>query len=148
MRRCAVFAVGLALLATAALAGEAFKDTEYISGHTGFAKKLKGTLVIEESAVQLVGNDGRLLLEIPITQIVKATDSHEQNSGSFGRKMALGLVASKNEEFLTVETRSAENAEEVVFKTTQKTAAGIAAKINFHVSRLQQESKPLESKPQ
>jgi hypothetical protein len=121
----------LLLAGTQALAQERFPDVEYFSGKAGFAQKLKGTLLIEATGVKFVKKDGAPIFEIPMPNIVSATATKEQDSGSFGRKMALGIFASKTEEFLQVETRTADGADAVIFKTKKKQAPGMAAKINF-----------------
>ena len=42
------------------------------------------------------------------------------------------MGGSKSEEFLRVETKSADAAEVLVFKTKKEKSPGMAAKINFH----------------
>ncbi len=121
----------LLLAGIPALAQDRFPDVEYFSGKAGFAQKRKGTLLIEATGLRFVKKDGHPIFEIPLASIVSATATKEQDAGSFGRKMALGIFASKTEEFLQVETRTAESADAVIFKTKKKQAPGMAAKINF-----------------
>lgn len=118
-----------------ASAQDRFPDVEYISGKSGFDKKTKGSLVVDEKAVKFVNKDGGAIFELPIVSVVSASQSREKDEGSFGRKMALGIFAGKTEEFLQVETKTAEGAEVVVFKTKKKMSPGMAAKINFYVEK-------------
>jgi hypothetical protein len=122
--------------APAAVAQERFPDTEYFSGKAGFSKKVKGTLVIEPAALRFVTKGDKPIFEIPMAVVVSASATKEQDSGSFGRKMALGIFASKTEEFLQVETRTTEGADVVIFKTKKKQAPGMAAKVNYFREQL------------
>jgi hypothetical protein len=108
-----------------------YRDTEYVSGKTGFGKKIKGQLVLQEQEVSFRDNDGNKVFGIPIKAVKEVSNSVETDPGSFGRKMALGVFASKREEFLTVKTESPEGAEAVVFKCKKKTSEGMTAKIQF-----------------
>jgi hypothetical protein len=126
------------LLASPALCGDSFPGTEYVSGKGGFQNKVKGTLLIEESEVRFMTDGGGLAFAIPMTAVVKASESKERDEGSFGRKAALGIFASKTEEFLQVESKSETGAEAVIFKCKKKTAPGMAAKINFFADKVKE----------
>lgn len=127
-----ILAATAAILCTSPLrASEVLRDVEYVTGKAGLKDKVKGNLALDAAEVRFENGKGKVIFSIPIGHVVKASESQERSEGSFGRKMALGIFASKTEEFLQVETRSAEGAEVVVFKTHKKQAAGIAAKINF-----------------
>ena len=138
--RMMALVMGGFVLASPALAGDSFPGTEYVSGKGGFQSKVKGTLQIEANEVRFVAGNGGALFSIPMTSVVKATDSREKDEGSFGRKAALGIFASKTEEFLQIESRSDQGAEAVVFKCRKKTAPGMAAKINFFADKLREQS--------
>ena len=130
---CATAAAGL-LLAGSAYAEDRFPDVVYTSGKAGFDQKIKGSLVVDEKAVKFVSKNGAVF-ELPIATVISASQSREKDEGSFGRKMALGVFAGKTEEFLQVETKTAESAEVVIFKTKKKQSPGMAAKINFYVEK-------------
>jgi len=131
--------MALGVLSAAALVqADSFTDVEYVSGMTGFTKKAKGTLVVEESQLRFQNKDGALIFAIPIAEVTDAVDSREHSEGSVGRKMALGIFAGKDEEFLTVKAENSASAEAVVFKCRSKTASGMAAKINFFAKRAHQ----------
>ncbi|HSD65801.1 MAG TPA: hypothetical protein VLF95_03815 [Vicinamibacteria bacterium] len=112
-------------------AADTFEGVEYISGKAGFEKKVKGQLTIDEKEVRFADNQGKLVFSIPTAEIEKASAGTQHDSGSFGRKMALGIFASKTEEYLTVESHNADGAEGVVFKVKKKTGAGMATKISY-----------------
>lgn len=131
--------MGGLFLASPALCGDSFPGTEYVSGKDGLQNKVKGSLVIEENEVRFLAGNGGVVFSIPMTSVVKAADSKEREEGSFGRKAALGIFASKTEEFLQVETQSDQGAEAVIFKCKKKTAPGMAAKINFYASKLREQ---------
>jgi len=118
-------------LAGLASAGDSFNNIEYISGKAGFAKKAKGQLTIDEKAVAFSDQKGKLLFSIPMAEIDKAEAGTQREEGSFGRKMALGIFASKTEEYLQIDSHDANGAEGVVFKVKKKTGAGMATKIAF-----------------
>jgi hypothetical protein len=142
MNRVTVVALGALLAAAPSVRGQSYADTEYVSGKAGYEKKAKGTLVIEESELRFQDKNGALVFTIPMSSVLNATDSREHNEGSFGRKMALGIFASKSEEFLTVKTETTDSAEAVVFKCKKKTAPGMAAKISHHARRIKSASAP------
>ncbi len=137
-------AVGL-LVAQPLSAADVFPDTEYISGKGGFTQKIKGTLFIEESQVRFANKSGQEVFAIPMAAVKQASNSKERDEGSFGRKAALGIFASKTEEFLQVDTESAEGAEAVVFKTKKKMSPGMAAKLNFYAAKLRPPAEPQAS---
>jgi tricorn protease-like protein len=110
-------------------ADDTFK-AEYVSGKAGFDKKIKGQLLISEQA--LVMMDGtKVIFTIPLTTVMKATDTVENNSGGFGRKLMFGNFSNRSEGFVFVTTETADAAEAIVFKVAQKAPAGIVAKIQF-----------------
>lgn len=131
--------MGGLVLAAPAFCGDSFPGTEYVSGKGGLQSKVKGTLVIEENEVRFLAGNGAAVFSIPMATVMKATDSREKDEGSFGRKAALGIFASKTEEFLQLDTQSETGAEAVVFKCKKKTAPGMAAKINFYAGKLREQ---------
>ena len=135
MRSVRSWAAVAVLLAVPALAGDTYPNTEYVSGKSGFNEKIKGTLTVDENAVTFLDKAGREVFSVPMAAIVNASNSKEREEGSFGRKMALGVFASKTEEFLQVDTKSDTGAEAIVFKTKKKMSPGMAAKINYHVEK-------------
>jgi hypothetical protein len=126
------------LLPAAALAGDTFRDVEYLAGKAGFEKKVKGLLTIDEKEVTFVDQKGKILFAIPVAEIDKAEAGSQREEGSFGRKMALGIFASKTQEYLHVESHNATGAEAVVFKVKKKTGVGMATKINFWADHARQ----------
>jgi hypothetical protein len=112
-------------------AADTFPDVEYISGRAGLKDKIKGTLVVDEQAIRFQDRKGKPVFSIPLEHVVAAVQSRDRDEGSFGRKMALGIFASKTEEFLRVETKSPEGADVVTFKTKKNQSPAMAAKINF-----------------
>jgi len=102
-----------------------------IPGKAGFNQKVKGMLVVDEKEVRFADKNGNTVFSVPIPDVVDATRSREREEGSFGRKMALGIFASKNAEYLRLETKSATGAEVIVFQTKKEKSPGIAAKIKF-----------------
>lgn len=137
--RIMAMVVGGFLLASPALCGDSFPGTEYVSGKGGFASKAKGTLFIEDNEARFMTESGGVLFSIPMAGVIKASASREHDEGSFGRKAALGVFASKTEEFLQIESRSEQGAEAVVFKCKKKTSPGMAAKINFLADKLREQ---------
>jgi hypothetical protein len=71
------------------------------------------------------------IFAIPLAQIRQLTNSMETNPGSFGRKLALGIFASKKEEFVFVTSESGTATEAIVLKTKDKASPGIVAKVRF-----------------
>jgi hypothetical protein len=137
--RVMALVMGGFLLASPALCGDSFPGTEYVSGKAGFGSKIKGTLLIAENEVRFMSESGGAIFSIPIATVVKATASREHDEGSFGRKAALGVFASKSEEFLQVDTRSEQGAEAVVFKCKKKTSPGMAVKVNFSADKAREQ---------
>jgi len=113
----------------------------------GFAKKVKGQLTIDETAVGFTDEKGKLLFSIPMAEIDKAEAGTQREEGSFGRKMALGIFASKTEEYLQIESHDSNGAEGVVFKVKKKTGAGMAAKIAFWSGKAKAPATEQVSKP-
>ena len=127
--------VGLFSLALPVRAQETFKDVEYISGKGGFEKKIKGVLLMDEEALRFTDKKGNVVFEMPLATMTEVSASREQESGSFGRKMALGVFASKDQEYLLVKTETEDAAEAIVFKCKKKTSEAMATKINFQVKK-------------
>ena len=125
------------LVCVPALAGDSFEKVEYIGGKDGHEKKVKGVLHLEDDEIRFTDKKGRTVFTIPLAQVTEVEASKEREEGSFGRKMALGVFASKNQEYLYIETESPETAEVIVFKCKKKTSEGMAAKINFELKSLQ-----------
>jgi hypothetical protein len=129
------WAAAAVLAAVPAMAGDTYPNTEYVSGKGGFNQKIKGTLTVDENAVTFQDKSGREVFSVPMAAVVSASNTKERDEGSFGRKMALGIFASKTEEFLQVDTKTDTGAEAIVFKTKKKMSPGMAAKINYYVEK-------------
>lgn len=123
------------LWAVSARAADTFEGVEYVSGKAGFEKKVKGQLTIDEKEVRFGDNKGKVLFSIPMAEIDKANAGTQHEAGSFGRKMALGIFASKTEEYLTIESHNANGAEGLVFKVKKKTGTGMATKITYRAGK-------------
>ena len=122
MRSTPVLVACTLLLAGIALAADSFRNVEYISGRAGLEKKVKGQLTIDEKEMSFTDERGKHLLSIPMAEIDKAEAGAQREEGSFGRKMALGIFASKTEEYLHVESHNDAGAEAVVLKVKRNTA--------------------------
>jgi hypothetical protein len=116
-------------------ADEVFPDVRYVSGRSGFDEKVKGTLTLTESELRFADQDGKPLFTIPLAEITEVSNSVEQNPGSTGAKLLLGVFASKKEEFLYVSTETASAAEALVFKCRNKTSPAMLAKIRFQMKK-------------
>jgi hypothetical protein len=142
MRAVSILAAGVMLWALPLSAGEVFPDIEYITGKAGLDDKVKGSLVLDEKEIRFNDKNQRSVFSIPIEQVVNATQSREREEGSFGRKMALGIFASKNAEYLRVETKTPEGADVLIFKTKKEKSPGMVAKINLHRDNVKNPSTP------
>ena len=121
------------LTATPLVASDVFPDVEYVSGRGGLDHKVKGTLMLDERGVTLKDKNGAEVFSLPIKSVTAASSSVNRDEGSFGRKMALGIFASKTEEFLTVHTEGPQGAEAIMVKCKKHTSQGMADKIQFQV---------------
>jgi len=137
-RSLAFFLMAGLLLSLPALAQDSFKDVEYITGKEGFEKKIKGVLWLDDEEIRFTDKKGKAVFTIPLAAVTEVEASSEREEGSFGRKLALGIFASKNQEYLYIDTETEETAEVVVFKCKKKTAGGTAAKINFQLEKLKE----------
>lgn len=137
-----VLVVGAVLLSGRAGAGDDYDGVEYVAGKAGFEKKIKGRLTIDEHGVRFDDQKGRAIFSIPAVGIDGAKAGAEREEGSFGRKMALGIFASKTQEYLQVESHDATGAEAVVFRVRKKTGAGMAAKIHFWADKARAKEAP------
>lgn len=116
-------------------AQDVFPDVEYIQGRTGFSEKIKGKLVIGATDV-VFQKDDSTVFTIPIATIKDVTNSLQTDPGSVGRKLMLGVFASKREEFLYVNTETPDRAEAIVFKCRKKnTSPDMMAKIKFQMAK-------------
>jgi hypothetical protein len=125
-----------------AVGADTFRDVEYISGKAGFEKKIKGLLTIDEKSVSFSSEKGELLFSIPMPEVDKADAGAQREEGSFGRKMALGIFASKTEEYLHVESHTQSGAEAVVFKVKKNTGPGMATKVMFWAGKAKSPAAP------
>lgn len=136
MKSLARFAALACLAALPALAQETFPDTEYISGHATLGdKKAKGTLILSDTEIRFMSDKGVPLITVPLVTVTDAKATREHEGGSFGRKMMLGAFASKDNEYLEIDTRSDTGASALIFKTKKKQSAGMAEKIKFSVDK-------------
>jgi hypothetical protein len=132
--RWLVLALSIAPIAPLA-AQEVFPDVEYVSGHEGFTKKIKGRLELSDAELRFVGKKGTEIFAIPLTRITRVTNSIETNPGSFGRKLALGIFASKKEEFVYITWEDEVSTEAIVLKTRDKASPAIVTKVRFNHHR-------------
>jgi hypothetical protein len=126
---------GSVLLAPAAVAQEGFPNIEYINGKAGFPEKIKGQLILTPTELSFTSKDGAAVFSIPLSEVKDVSNSVEENPGSTGRKLLLGIFANKKEEFVYITTETAAAAEALVFKTKNKMSPGIVAKIRFQVKK-------------
>lgn len=124
-----------ALGARAAQAQEVIPDVEYMTGKGGFEDKIKGQLVLTDSAVTFVNKQGANVFTIPVSTIKDVTQNVSEDPGSTGRKLLLGVFANRREEYVYIGTETAETAEGIVFRTKKNTSLGIVNKIKFLVRR-------------
>src|SRR5947199_5820188 len=115
----------LATAATVALpigvwAQDVFPDVEYIQGRTGFPEKIKGKLVIQDTGLTFVTKNDSTVFRVPIATIKDVTNSLQTDPGSVGRKLMLGMFASKREEFLYLNTETPDCAEAIDYKCHKK----------------------------
>ncbi len=134
MRISMFLACALTLAPLSALA-ESFPDVEYTSGHAGLDHKVKGTLTIDDQSVSFQDKNGTAVFTLPIKTVTSASSSVNHDEGSFGRKVALGIFASKTEEFLTIHTEGPQGAEALMLKCKKHTSQGIADKIQYQAKR-------------
>jgi len=136
MKRLIVFVMATMLWpGVAAWSQEVFPNVQYISGRAALPVKIKGSLVLTASELRFNNEKGDSVMVLPLSMIKTVTNSVEQNPGSTGAKLMLGIFASKKEEFLYVNTETTELAEALVFKCKNKTSPGMVAKINFQMKK-------------
>lgn len=116
-------------------ANEVFTDVQYISGRAGFDQKIKGSLELTSSEMIFKDNKGNAIFSVPLSIIKAVTNLLEENPGSTGAKIMLGVFARKKEEFLYVNTESSSAAEAIVFKCKNKTSHGMVAKFQFQMKK-------------
>ena len=123
-----------ALIASTAWAEDLFPDIQYVSGRAGFGEKIKGgSLTLTADELRFADKQGKVIFTVPLTEITEVSNSIEQNPGSTGAKLMLGVFASKKEEFVYVNTETSSAAEALVFKVKNKTSPAIVAKIKFQL---------------
>ena len=130
-----------------AIGADSFRDVEYISGKAGFEKKVKGQLTIDEKSASFSDEKGGVIFSIPMTEIDKAEAGDQREEGSFGRKMALGIFASKTEEYLHIDSHTQTGAEAVVFKVKKHTGPGMATKVMFWAGKAKAPAGPPSRRP-
>ena len=109
---------------------------EYQAGHAGMDKKVKGSLVVSDSALQFLDETGHSLVTIPLAKITDVSSSIDRKEASVGSKIAFGVLArSRKEELITVTYETESTAEGVIFRTEKNMSAGAVAKIQFHMKR-------------
>ncbi len=137
----AVWAAMLSI-APALPAQDTFPNVEYISGKGGLDSKIKGQLVVEATKISFLARDGAPVFTLPMESVTEVSNSVEENPGSTGRKLLLGVFANKKEEFVYITTETTEAAEGLVFKTKSKMSPGIVAKIRFQMKKTGTETEP------
>jgi hypothetical protein len=136
MKRLFAFAFVAMLVPSVAHAQDVFPGVQYISGHAGLTQKIKnGTLVLTATQLRFKNEKGDSVLVLPLPIIKSVSNSVEQNPGSTGAKLMLGVFASKKEEFLYVNTETADAAEALVFQVKNKTSPAMVAKIQFQMKK-------------
>jgi hypothetical protein len=133
--KCSKLLVALAFCAlpSTLFAQDIVRDVDYVSGHDGLSEKSKGILILSQQGVRFTDGDGKVILDLPIATVVGASESSDIRDASFGKKMLFGgFAGTRKQEFLTVQTETSANAEALIFKLKQHTAAGVVAKINFY----------------
>ncbi len=137
MQRLILILAALTVAIPAVVAAQdSFRDVEYVSGRAGMDRKMKGTLVIDDSMITLRDkSNGASLITIPISIVSEASASEGVNSGSMGRKLLLGVFAAHEEEFVTISTVTATDAEAIVLKVKRNESLGIVAKVHFRVRK-------------
>jgi hypothetical protein len=128
----AAFALA-AITPAAGWAQTIYPDVEYIRGRASVPGKIKGQLIITESTIAFTRKDGQEVLSIPVGEITEVANSFQTDPGSFGRKLAFGIFASRKEEFLFVNTETPERAEVLVFKTKKNMSLEMSAKIKHNM---------------
>jgi len=131
MKHLTGLAALVCLAALPALGQESYPGTEYVSGQAGFDKKIKGTLFVTETELRFTTDKGQPVFTVPMATVTDAKATREHEGGSIGRKVALGVFASKNVEYLEIATRTDQGATALVFKTKKKQSASMAEKIKF-----------------
>lgn len=133
--RWMAFALSVAVVPAPLAAQEVFPDVEYVSGHEGYTSKIKGQLILSDTELRFVGKQGTEVFSIPLVRITQVTNSVETNPGSFGRKLALGIFASKKEEFVYVTWEDETTTEAIVLKTKDKASPAMVTKVRFNQKR-------------
>jgi len=132
--RFIIAAVGLlAITPAASWAQTVYPDVEYIRGRDSVPGKIKGQLIITESTIAFARKDGQEVLSVPIGDIKEVANSFQTDPGSFGRKLAFGIFASRKEEYLFVNTETPERAEVLIFKTRKNMSLEMSAKIKHNM---------------
>jgi hypothetical protein len=120
--------------AGSAVAQDVFNaQATYTSGKDGFGKKIEGRLVLGAQEIRFMAGS-QVLFVIPLSGIANATNSSDVAAPGWAVR-GLGVWAPRTitEEYVYVTTESATVAEVVVFRLQKKTAAGLAAKIEFAI---------------
>ena len=125
-----------------AWAEQTFPEVQYVSGKTGFEKKMKGTLILTETELRFAAKEGSAGFTVPLAEIKDVSNSIENNPGSTGAKIALGIFASKKEEAVYVTTETKDAAEALIFKVKNKTSPAIVAKVKFQLKKLSDTTAP------
>ena len=124
-----------------------YPETEYISGHEGFAEQKRGQLVVTAGGVEFFDNKGRQVFALPINTLRSAEHTRDVRDPSVGKKLLFGALAGdRKQDFLTLTTETESDAEGIVFKVKQNVATGMAAKINFYVRRAHGDTPVAEQK--
>jgi hypothetical protein len=131
-----------AISVPAAWAEQTFPEVQYVSGKTGFEKKMKGTLFLTETELRFAAKEGNTGFTVSLAEIKDVSNSVENNPGSTGAKLALGVFASKKEEFVYVNTETKDAAEALIFKVKNKTSPAIVAKVKFQLKKLNEATAP------
>jgi hypothetical protein len=124
------FVMALSMWQAEASTADRYK-AEYISGHVGFAKKIKGEIAVGAESLIFQSDDKKDTFTIAMSSVTKASNAIENNTGGMGRKLVFGNLSNRSEGFVYVSTETPTAAEALVFKVDQKLPPGIVAKIEF-----------------
>lgn len=133
---------------------EAFPDVEYQGGHSQFARRIKGVLVLTDSTLSFQACRGpngscaytprgqtvfydSVFFSVRIRDVQELSASTQTRSPGVGRRIMWGSLANdRTNEFLAFAFDTDRTAEAPVFKTLPTQAGAIEAKVKFRQRRL------------
>ncbi len=134
MRFSAVIGALALALAASLHAQDVIPKVEYLGGHAGMDKKVKGSLLITASEVRFLDEHGAPLITVPMRTITSVEAGIDRRDASVGSKLAFGILAkSRKDELVTLSYETSSNAEGLVFRTDRNMSASVVAKIRFRL---------------